>query len=79
MKNQYDKKGLLYTILIVFLVRCQPYRQLSSQGFCLQEAERVGLELPLTKKVDEQYADLQRDGLGRMDTSVLIKAVAKNQ
>lgn len=48
-------------------------------GFCLEEAERVGLELPLTKKVDEQYADLQRDGLGRMDTSVLIKAVAKNQ
>ncbi|WP_159737243.1 NAD(P)-dependent oxidoreductase [Vibrio atypicus] len=48
-------------------------------GFCLKEAERVGLELPLTKKVDEQYADLQQDGFGRMDTSVLFKAVAKNQ
>nr|WP_321386088.1 NAD(P)-dependent oxidoreductase [uncultured Vibrio sp.] len=48
-------------------------------GFCLKEAERVGLQLPLTQMVDEQYADLQRDGLGRMDTSVLIKAVAKNQ
>ncbi|MFB9213826.1 NAD(P)-dependent oxidoreductase [Vibrio sinaloensis] len=48
-------------------------------GFCLNEAERVGLELPLTKKVDEQYAELQQDGLGRMDTSVLFKAVAKNQ
>ncbi|EJG1723046.1 NAD(P)-dependent oxidoreductase [Vibrio parahaemolyticus] len=48
-------------------------------GFCLEEAERVGLELPLTKMVDEQYAGLQREGLGRMDTSVLIKAVAKNQ
>ncbi len=48
-------------------------------GFCLKEADRVDLELPLTKMVDEQYADLQRDGLGRMDTSVLIKAVAKNQ
>lgn len=47
-------------------------------GFCLQEAERSGLNLPLTKMVDQQYADLQRDGLGRMDTSVLIKAVAKN-
>lgn len=47
-------------------------------GFCLQEAERGGLSLPLTKMVDQQYADLQRDGLGRMDTSVLIKAVAKN-
>ncbi|MDF2152906.1 NAD(P)-dependent oxidoreductase [Vibrio sp. CAU 1672] len=48
-------------------------------GFCLREAERVGLSLPLTQKVDQQYADLQRDGLGRMDTSVLIKAVAKQQ
>ncbi|EHR0244656.1 NAD(P)-dependent oxidoreductase [Vibrio parahaemolyticus] len=48
-------------------------------GFCLDEAERVGLDLPLTKMVDEQYAGLQREGLGRMDTSVLIKAVAKNQ
>ncbi len=48
-------------------------------GFCLEEAERVGLELPLTKMVDEQYAGLQSEGLGRMDTSVLIKAVAKNQ
>ncbi|MGP8306085.1 NAD(P)-dependent oxidoreductase [Vibrio sp. YIC-376] len=47
-------------------------------GFCLDEAKRVGLELPLTKMVDEQYADLQREGLGRMDTSVLIKAVAKS-
>ncbi|WP_319534977.1 NAD(P)-dependent oxidoreductase [uncultured Vibrio sp.] len=48
-------------------------------GFCLNEAEHVGLQLPLTQMVDEQYADLQLDGLGRMDTSVLIKAVAKNQ
>ncbi|TOA18943.1 2-hydroxy-3-oxopropionate reductase [Vibrio parahaemolyticus] len=48
-------------------------------GFCLEEAERVGLDLPLTKMVDEQYAGLQREGLGRMDTSVLIKAIAKNQ
>ncbi|EEX94185.1 2-hydroxy-3-oxopropionate reductase [Vibrio orientalis CIP 102891 = ATCC 33934] len=48
-------------------------------GFCLKEAERVGLELPLTKKVDEQYAELQEDGFGRMDTSVLMKAVAKSQ
>ncbi|EHD2245759.1 NAD(P)-dependent oxidoreductase, partial [Vibrio vulnificus] len=46
-------------------------------GFCLKEAQRVGLELPLTKQVDQQYAQLQQDGLGRMDTSVLIKAVAK--
>lgn len=47
-------------------------------GFCLKEAERVGIELPLTKNVDEQYAQLQQEGLGRMDTSVLFKSVAKN-
>lgn len=46
-------------------------------GFCLKEAQRVGLELPLTKQVDQQYAQLQQEGLGRMDTSVLIKAVAR--
>lgn len=48
-------------------------------GFCLEEAERVGIELPLTKNVDEQYAQLQQEGLGRMDTSVLFKSVAKSQ
>ncbi len=47
-------------------------------GFCLAEAERAGLDLPLTKIVDGEYADLQRNGLGRMDTSVLIKALSKN-
>ncbi len=44
-------------------------------GFCLAEAERAGVQLPLTQKVDEQYHTLQQEGLGRMDTSVLIKAV----
>ena len=48
-------------------------------GFCLKEAERVGIELPLTKNVDEQYAQLQKEGLGRMDTSVLFKSVAKQR
>jgi 3-hydroxyisobutyrate dehydrogenase len=44
-------------------------------GFCLNEAQRVGIQLPLTSKVDGQYASLQQQGLGRMDTSVLMKAV----
>ncbi|GAB2646968.1 NAD(P)-dependent oxidoreductase [Vibrio panuliri] len=44
-------------------------------GFCLEEAERLGVELPLTKEVDQRYADLQKQGLGRMDTSVLIKSL----
>lgn len=46
-------------------------------GFCLDEAESLGLDLHLVKQVDKQYAQLQIEGLGRMDTSVLIKAVDK--
>lgn len=48
-------------------------------GFCLKEAERYGVDLPLTRNVDEQYAELQQAGLGRMDTSVLFKSVAKQK
>lgn len=47
-------------------------------GFCLKEAERYGIDLPLTRNVDEQYASLQKEGFGRMDTSVLFKAVKKS-
>ncbi|PJC87460.1 2-hydroxy-3-oxopropionate reductase [Vibrio sp. HA2012] len=43
-------------------------------GICLDEAEKFALNLPMTKEVDELYADLQKKGFGRMDTSVLIKA-----
>ncbi|NLS11694.1 NAD(P)-dependent oxidoreductase [Vibrio sp. SM6] len=44
-------------------------------GFCLAEAERLGLTLPLTHDVDKAYAGLQEQGFGRMDTSVLIKSL----
>lgn len=46
-------------------------------GICLDEAASKGIELPLTKDVDQKYAALQAQGLGRMDTSVLIKACQK--
>ncbi|MDD1781011.1 NAD(P)-dependent oxidoreductase [Enterovibrio sp. ZSDZ35] len=46
-------------------------------GICLDEAARHGLDLALTKNVDSKYAELQQRGLGRMDTSVLIKANKK--
>ncbi|AMG29036.1 NAD(P)-dependent oxidoreductase [Grimontia hollisae] len=46
-------------------------------GICLDEAASKGIELPLTKDVDQKYAALQAQGLGRMDTSVLIKASQK--
>lgn len=42
-------------------------------GICLQEAEKLGLDLPMTKQVDAAYASLQKAGHQRSDTSVLIK------
>ncbi|TDP01274.1 3-hydroxyisobutyrate dehydrogenase [Marinomonas balearica] len=43
-------------------------------GICLEEAERMGINMPMTKETDERYARLQEQGLGRMDTSVLVKS-----
>jgi 3-hydroxyisobutyrate dehydrogenase len=43
-------------------------------GICLAEAKKHHLELSLISAVDQQYATLQSAGLGRMDTSALIKA-----
>lgn len=44
-------------------------------GFCLDEADKYGIKLPLTKEVYEKYGALQARGLGRLDTSVLCKAL----
>ena len=44
---------------------------------CLAEAERLGLELPLTGLVESYYAELQAQGLGRCDTSALIRRLAR--
>lgn len=46
-------------------------------GICLEEAERQQIDLPLTRQVDERYAELQQEGCGRMDTSALILALKK--
>ncbi len=42
-------------------------------GFCLEEAKRNGSPLPVTALVDQFYADVQRMGGARWDTSSLIK------
>ncbi|MDZ5516870.1 NAD(P)-dependent oxidoreductase [Vibrio fluvialis] len=44
-------------------------------GFCLDEAQRQGVRLPMTEKTIAAYRNLSANGDGRMDTSVLIKAV----
>ncbi|RBW65052.1 NAD(P)-dependent oxidoreductase [Vibrionales bacterium C3R12] len=46
-------------------------------SICLDEAKRHELDLPLTKTVDAQYEALQKMGLGRMDTSALIKSLTQ--
>ncbi|MCF6191139.1 MAG: NAD(P)-dependent oxidoreductase [Cocleimonas sp.] len=42
-------------------------------AICLEEAKKLGVELPVTKQIDEQYGNLQNRGYARADTSVLIK------
>jgi len=47
-------------------------------GFCLDEANKNGASLPVTALVDEFYADIQKKGGGRWDTSSLIENLRKN-
>ncbi|WP_154139346.1 NAD(P)-dependent oxidoreductase [Vibrio metoecus] len=47
-------------------------------GFCLDEAAHLGLTLPMTESTIAAYQRLSGQGLGRMDTSVLIKAVKES-
>lgn len=44
-------------------------------GICLDEAKNHQLNLKMTNEIDQHYADLQKQGLGRMDTSILVKAI----
>jgi len=42
-------------------------------GIVLDEAKRMGIDLPITGQVDEFYADVQKMGGNRNDTSSLIR------
>jgi len=42
-------------------------------AICFDEAEKLGIELPMSKLIDKRYAKLQEKGYGRSDTSALIK------
>ena len=46
-------------------------------GMAIEEAARFGLTLPLAEEVDGHYAELQRRGGGRLDTSSLILALGE--
>jgi len=42
-------------------------------GYCLDEAERLNMELPVAELVEQFYAELQQMGGGRWDTSSLLR------
>ena len=44
-------------------------------AMAIEEAARCGAQLPITEEVDARYAELQRRGGGRLDTSSLILAL----
>ena len=46
-------------------------------SICLEEARRNGAQLPATALIDQFYADVQRRGGGRWDTSSLIARLEK--
>ena len=46
-------------------------------GLALAEARRNGASLPVAALVDQFYADVQRDGGGRLDTSALVSGMGR--
>lgn len=42
-------------------------------GIVMQAAQSLGVDLPVTKRVDEYYSDVQEMGGGRLDTSSLLR------
>ena len=47
-------------------------------GICLDEARKNGSQLPITALVDQLYAQVQRRGGGRWDTSSLMRLLDSN-
>ncbi|MEO8600473.1 MAG: NAD(P)-dependent oxidoreductase [bacterium] len=47
-------------------------------GICLEEAQRNGSQLPVTSLVDQYYAEIQKRGGGKLDTSSLMTLVDSN-
>ncbi len=47
-------------------------------AICFAEAERLQVDLPLAKWIDQEYKKLQTNGYSRSDTSVLIKQFSKD-
>jgi len=48
-------------------------------AMAIEEAERVGAQLPITRLVDDGYEEIQSRGGGRLDTSSLILALTRGR
>lgn len=48
-------------------------------GIAIEEARRNGAALPVTALVDQLYAELQKMGAGRLDTSSLLVRLRRNR
>ena len=46
-------------------------------AYALEEADRLGLDSPITRMVDHFYEDIQNMGGGRQDTSSLIRRLTR--
>jgi 3-hydroxyisobutyrate dehydrogenase len=46
-------------------------------GIAMEEAKNNGSDLPITKIIDGYYADVQKNGGNRLDTSSLITRLKK--
>lgn len=47
-------------------------------GICLEEAQRNGSQLPVAQLVDQYYAEIQKRGGGKLDTSSLMMLVDRS-
>ncbi len=46
-------------------------------GFCIDESEKNGAKLPITRVINDYYAEIQAMGGGRWDTSSLIRRLTR--
>ena len=46
-------------------------------GICLEESERNGANLPVTRIINDYYAEVKEMGGGRWDTSSLIRRLTR--
>ena len=47
-------------------------------SICMKQSQKIGAKLPITSIVDEFYANVQKKGGGRWDTSSLISLLSNN-